>query len=153
VPLILTTGICEGAGLFLAASALVSPLAAMRPTAAAGLAVLAALRGVVWRAYLDSLESGGAPIRTLEVLRAFELWFLLSGVLAPIVLIAAAFMVPGADAPLFVLAGSSAFAAGWALKFILITRAAYNQGFALAHVPVRGSGAPGPSVKPGWAMQ
>ena len=109
--------------------------------------------GVVWRAYLDSLESGGAPIRTLEVLRAFHLWFLLFGLLVPIVLIAAAFMTPGAGAALCVAAGSCAFAAGWALKLVLITRAAYNQGFALAHLPVRGSGAAGPSVKPGWAMQ
>jgi phenylacetyl-CoA:acceptor oxidoreductase subunit 1 len=153
VPLIVTTGLCEGAGLFLAAAALVSPLEPMQTAAAASLAMLTAVRGVVWRAYLVSLESGGAPIRTLEVLRAFHSWFLVSGVLAPIVLIAAAFVVPGADGVFSVLAGSSAFAAGWALKFILITRAAYNQGFALAHVPVRGSGAPGPSVKPGWAMQ
>jgi phenylacetyl-CoA:acceptor oxidoreductase subunit 1 len=152
VPLIIVTGLCEGAGLFLAASALLAPLAPMRMAAAAGLAVLAAMRAVVWRAYLDSLD-GGAPSRTLEVLRAFDLWFLLSGVLAPLVLIAAAFMAPGAEAPLFVLAGASAFAAGWALKYILITRAAYNQGFALAHVPVRGSGAAGPPVQPGWATQ
>ena len=153
VPLIITTGLCEGAGLFLAAAVMVSPLEPMRTAAAAGLAVLAAVRGVVWRAYLDSLESGGAPIRTLEVLRAFHLWFLLFGLLVPIVLIAAAFMTPGAGAALCVAAGSCAFAAGWALKLVLITRAAYNQGFALAHLPVRGSGAAGPSVKPGWAMQ
>jgi Fe-S-cluster-containing dehydrogenase component/DMSO reductase anchor subunit len=153
VPLIVTTGLSEGAGLFLAAAALVSPLEPMQTAAAASLAGLTVVRAVVWRAYLDSLESGGAPIRALEVLRAFHFWFLLFGVLAPIVLVAAAFMVPGADALLSVLAGSSAFAAGWALKFILITRAAYNQGFALAHVPVRGSRAPGPQVKPGWTLQ
>jgi phenylacetyl-CoA:acceptor oxidoreductase 26-kDa subunit len=50
------------------------------------------------------------------------------------------------------LAGTSAFASGWALKFILVTRAAYNQGFALKHIPVRGSGAPGPAIKPGWSI-
>jgi phenylacetyl-CoA:acceptor oxidoreductase subunit 2 len=37
------------------------------------------------------------------------------------------------------------------LKFVLVTRAGYNQGFALEHTPVRGSGAAGPGVKPGWA--
>src|SRR6202521_3124844 len=71
VPLIVTTGLSEGAGLFLAATALVSPLEPMQTVAAASLAMLTAVRGVVWRAYLVSLESGGAPIRTLEVLRAF----------------------------------------------------------------------------------
>jgi len=52
---------------------------------------------------------------------------------------------------LFALAGFSVFATGWAIKFILITRAAYNQGFALPHTPIRGSGVPGPAVKPGWS--
>jgi hypothetical protein len=33
-----------------------------------------------------------------------------------------------------------------------VTRAGYNQGFALEHTPVRGSGAAGSGVKPGWAF-
>jgi phenylacetyl-CoA:acceptor oxidoreductase subunit 1 len=150
VPLIVTTGICEGAGLFLVATALMSAFGPLR-MAAASLAVIAAVRGVVWRAYVDSLEGGGAPIRTLEVLRRFHVWFLLVGTLGPIVLIAAAFMAPGAAAALSAIAGLLAFAAGWALKFVLVTRASYNQGFALAHVPARGAVAT--SAEPGWAMQ
>jgi Fe-S-cluster-containing dehydrogenase component/DMSO reductase anchor subunit len=155
VPLILSTGICEGAGLFLVAAALMPALGPLRTAAAAGFAVLVGVRGVFWRAYLASLESGGAPIRALEVLQMSRAWFLLFGIAIPIVMSVAAFMAPGAAGamPLAIVAGSTAVGAGWWLKFILITRAAYNQGFALAHVPVRGSGAPGPSVRPGWAMQ
>jgi phenylacetyl-CoA:acceptor oxidoreductase subunit 2 len=37
------------------------------------------------------------------------------------------------------------------LKYVLVTRAGFNQGFALARTPVRGWGAAGPAVKPGWS--
>ena len=155
VPLIFATGICEGAGLFLVAAAFMPALEPLRIVVAAGLAVLVGVRGVSWRAYLNSLEGGGAPIRTLAVLKAFHVWFLVLGIAIPMATSVAAFMAPapGAALALALVAGSTAVAAGWRLKFILITRAAYNQGFALAHVPVRGSGTPGPPVRPGWAMQ
>jgi phenylacetyl-CoA:acceptor oxidoreductase subunit 2 len=53
-------------------------------------------------------------------------------------------------APLGAVAGAIALAAGWHLKLVLVARAGFNQGFALPHLPVRGSGTPGPSAKPGW---
>ena len=67
-----------------------------------------------------------------------------------VALVAAGLILPAAGAALFALAGFSVLATGWAIKFILITRAAYNQGFALPHTPIRGTGVPGPAVKPGW---
>ncbi len=70
----------------------------------------------------------------------------------PLVLVAVGLVLPAADAALFALAGLSVFVTGWAIKFILITRAAFNQGFALPHTPIRGSGLPGPAVKPGWTL-
>jgi phenylacetyl-CoA:acceptor oxidoreductase subunit 2 len=72
--------------------------------------------------------------------------------LLPVTLVAVGFLLTAAEAVLFALAGLSVFATGWAIKFILITRAAYNQGFALPHTPIRGSGVPGPAVKPGWTL-
>jgi len=71
---------------------------------------------------------------------------------ALIALVAIGLLIDTASAPLFAGAGLAAFASGWAIKFILITRAAYNQGFALPHTPVRGTGQPGPGVKPGWTF-
>jgi phenylacetyl-CoA:acceptor oxidoreductase subunit 1 len=153
VPLIVATGICEGAGVFLLAAACIPALEPLRTAGAAGFAVLVGVRGVFWRAYLESLERGGAPIRALEVLRTFHAWFLLFGTTIPIAMSVAAFMAPVIAIPLAIAAGSIAVGAGWWVKFILITRAAYNQGFALTHVPARGAGAPGPSVRPGWAVQ
>ncbi len=79
------------------------------------------------------------------------MWFFAGGLVLPLALVAAGLIVPAAGAVLFALAGFSVFATGWAIKFILITRAAYNQGFALPHTPIRGSGVPGPAVKPGWS--
>ena len=72
--------------------------------------------------------------------------------MVPTIGVVAGWLVDGLTAPMFALAGLSVFATGWAIKFILITRAAYNQGFALPHTPIRGSGVPGPAVKPGWTL-
>jgi len=36
--------------------------------------------------------------------------------------------------------------------FAIVARAGFNQGFALPHTPVRGTGQPGPGVKPGWTF-
>ena len=104
-----------------------------------------------WWRYLAALESEGAPTRTLEIFTACRMWFFAGGLVLPLALVAAGLIVPVAAAVLFALAGLSVFATGWAIKFILITRAAYNQGFALPHTPIRGSGVPGPAVKPGWS--
>jgi len=68
------------------------------------------------------------------------------------VLVGAGLLLAAASGALFALAGVAVFCSGWAVKYILITRAAYNQGFALPHTPIRGSGVPGPAVKPGWTL-
>ena len=117
---------------------------------AIALAVLAAIRIWTWWRYLSALESEGAPTRTLEIFTACRAWFFAAGLVLPVTLVVVGLILPAAGAALFALAGLSVFATGWAIKFILITRAAYNQGFALPHTPIRGSGIPGPAVKPGW---
>jgi phenylacetyl-CoA:acceptor oxidoreductase subunit 2 len=114
--------------------------------------VLAAMRFWAWRRYFNALESEGAPTRTLEIFSACRFWFFAAGLVLPVALVANGLFMTAADAALFAAAGLSVFATGWAIKFILITRAAYNQGFALPHTPIRGSGIPGPAVKPGWTL-
>jgi phenylacetyl-CoA:acceptor oxidoreductase subunit 2 len=151
VPLMVSTGLTEGGGLFLCAAA-VWPLPGLGVFLAGVLvAMLAAARAWEWRCYFAHLAKDGAPARSLEILRACRRWFLAAGFIAPAALIVLGFVLPEAATVLFGFAGMMAFAAGWALKFIMITRAAYNQGFALPHTPVRGSGLPGGAVKPGWA--
>jgi phenylacetyl-CoA:acceptor oxidoreductase subunit 2 len=151
VPLMVSTGLAEGGGLFLCAAA-VSP--SLEPTifpVAAFVAMLAAARAWEWRCYMAHLAKDGAPARSLEILSACRDWFLAFGFISPAIFIAFGFVLPDAAKMLFAAAGAVVFAAGWALKFVLITRAAYNQGFALPHTPVRGSGVPGGAIKPGWA--
>jgi phenylacetyl-CoA:acceptor oxidoreductase subunit 2 len=151
VALIMTTGLAEGCGLFLVLAAFAPALAAAVKPVAIGLAALAVIRIGAWWRYLAALENGGVPTRTLEIFAACRTWFFAAGHVLPLALIAAGLVWAGAGTVLFALAGFSAAVAGWAIKFILITRAAYNQGFALPHTPIRGSGVPGPAVKPGWS--
>lgn len=152
IPLIVATGLAEGCGLFLVAAVLLSALAAMAGPAAAALVLLAAARAAIWLGYAAALERKGVPARTAEILKPFRGWFLAFGLALPLVAIILSLAAASLAAPLLALAGLSAVAAGWALKFILVTRAAFNQGFALARTPVRGAGAPGPAVKPGWSL-
>jgi len=152
VPLLVVTGLTEGAGLFLALPPLLPELTPLARPVAVALLVLVAGRGLAWMSYSTSLRNAGAPTRTLAVLDAYRPWFLAFGLAVPAVAVALGFIVTASAPLLFALGGLFAFAAGWALKFILITHAGYNQGFALDRTPMRGSGSAGPSVKPGWIL-
>jgi phenylacetyl-CoA:acceptor oxidoreductase subunit 2 len=152
VPLVMATGFAEGSGLFLLLAAVVPGLQAYAMPIAAALVVLVVVRHLAWRNYLSELTRTGAPTRTLEIFRACAPWFLVVGLIAPLWLAAPGFVVPGFAPLLFALAGIAALVTGWAFKMTLITRAGFNQGFALKHTPVRGFGAAGPAVKPGWTM-
>ena len=152
VPLIVTTGIAEGAGLLLAATGLLPALAPVANETALVVAMLAALRAWTWRTYLLGLRIEGAPVSAIAVLDRFRPWFFALGLVLPLALIALGFVVDEFRPASFALAGLVVCATGGALKFILVTRAGFNQGFALAHTPVRGSGVPGPAVKPGWSI-
>lgn len=152
VPLVITTGMAEGGGLFLAATAQIAAFRTMATLVASAVIVLAALRGVMWRSYCSALKAEGAPTRALAELRDYSPWFFVVGLALPSALIVAGFALTAASAVLFAIAGVCITTAGATLKFILITRAGFNQGFALNHTPVRGSGVAGPAVKPGWTM-
>jgi phenylacetyl-CoA:acceptor oxidoreductase subunit 2 len=147
VPLIMLTGLAEGAGWL----ALVTQAAI--PVGAPGwipwaLAATVLARVLLWRTYCRRLRSGRAPRGTLVVLGRFDRPFVVANLLAGILAPAAA--LPGA-AWLLVPAGLLALAGGWALKFTLVARAAFNQGFAIPRTPARGAGLTGDGSRPGWS--
>lgn len=149
VPLIVVSGVAEGAGLFAVADAFVPALASLAVVAAA-LAALTALRHAVWGMYVRGLQGEGAPIRTLKVFEHYRSRFLTFGLVVPMTLLALGFILQDVARALFGIAGIFVFATGWALKFILVTRAAYNQGFAIERLRPGGSEVATGAVKPGW---
>ena len=151
VPLIVGTGLAEGAGILLAATAALPALKSLGEPTAIALVLLSAARSWAWRTYRATLAIEGAPVRSLAVLDHYRPVFFLIGLALPVLLMAVGFVAPPTQPLLFAIAGICVLATGSALKFILITRAGFNQGFALKHTPVRGAGSPGPAVKPGWS--
>ncbi|WP_096704855.1 dimethyl sulfoxide reductase anchor subunit [Magnetospirillum sp. 15-1] len=135
LPLILATAAAEGAG---AAVLLAGVTGADVPWLGRGLALLLALRYVVWRAYLARLK---APAQAMAAARRLDMPLVLAGHLLPALL---------AVFGLSLAAGLLAVVAGWFLKYVLITRMAMTQGFALPVTPARGRGTTGTGVKPGW---
>jgi len=112
VPLIVLTGLAEGAGIALMFSVNRFLLLLF------ALVVIARL--IAWWRYR-------AAVRTSALVPAGKalVWI---GTVAALALV---FIPP--------LAGLAALAAGAWLKFALVTRASFNQGFSLPHLPVRGS--------------
>jgi phenylacetyl-CoA:acceptor oxidoreductase subunit 2 len=137
LPLIVTTGLVEGAGLFF----LTAPLHATGTQALLVIfGALALVRMFVWFAYRRRLAASAAAGANLALDRAGQV-LQIAGTLVPLLLIAA--IVSGAASaaqiPLIAaIAGLAATAAGAYTKYAIVTRAGFNQGFALAHLPVRG---------------
>lgn len=152
VPLVIATGLAEGSGLFLAATAQLDAFQPLVELVTVIAVALAALRGWIWRSYQAALGAAGAPTRTFAVFLAYRPWFFIVGLALPSALIVAGVTMGIAPAVLFAIAGICITATGAVLKFILVTRAGFNQGFALTHTPVRGSGIVGPAIKPGWSI-
>jgi len=113
VPLVVLTGLAEGAGLalFFSESTVLQ----------AAFAIAVAARYVAWRRY-----RAAAPSAALEAPGKALVWV---GTVAALALLP--FMLP--------LAGVAALVTGGWLKLALVTRASINQGFALPHLPVRGA--------------
>ncbi|HEY5597388.1 MAG TPA: phenylacetyl CoA, partial [Kiloniellales bacterium] len=151
VPLMMTTGLCEGLGLFLAVLALVAaPARSAMAVAAVVLLVLLGLRAWAWGRYRRALAES-APNGTVAELARLSPGFLVLGHVVPGLMLLGTLAVAGM-APVAATAGLLATLAGWTLKFVIVTRASYNQGFAIAHSPERGAGAAGLGAKPGWSV-
>ena len=147
IPVIIVTGIAEGAGLILiTTSLLASPDVWMMVL----LVVLLLGRWLAWRRYVADLTDAGAPAKALDVLNSAAGPINLAGHLAPVILIVLGLFVGPLGPWLVVIGALLAVLGGWWMKFVVIARAAYNQGFALPLTPVRGTGKPGTGDKPGW---
>ena len=118
VPLIITTGLAEGAAISLFFSSETALLGLF------GLAVTA--RAIAWGRYRAAtggvLESTGKALVWIGTVGA--LTCALAGAYA---------------APFAWLAALAALATGWQVKFLLVTRASSYQGLRLPHLPVRGT--------------
>ncbi|BAL25202.1 phenylacetyl-CoA acceptor oxidoreductase [Azoarcus sp. KH32C] len=150
LPLVVATGLTEGAGLFAAATPFLTSGAAAQIGVAAVVLLLLLVRVLLWRNYLRALRSDGAPEGSLRALSRIDSLFLSFGHLLPAVLLLVSVLGAPVTGAALVLAGLIAVGAGWWLKYTLVRRAAFTQGFALPHLPVRGRGVAGPAVKPGW---
>lgn len=157
MPLLVATGLTEGAG----ALAVLAPWLAPQAMVWLPLLLIVLLMGrwLAWRAYLAGLRSDGAPLASLRELEGLGPRLLGIGHVAPLLLVLIAVgAAGGALAALATLAlaagGLLAAAGGWLLKYTLVRRAAFNQGFALPHQPVRGrapaAARQAPPAKPGW---
>ena len=148
VPLILATGLTEGAGL-LAAIDFVTGWEMRTPVATALFALLL-IRLLLWRSYRAALEQEGAPTGVFQEFDRLNSGLGLAPQSVVIALAAAAAVSPIVPALLLGLAGLGATLTGWSFKLTLVTRAAFNQGFAINRMPARGSGTSRPGIKPGW---
>jgi phenylacetyl-CoA:acceptor oxidoreductase subunit 2 len=144
VPLVVATGVAEGAGLLLCASGFYPQLV----PASFVLALLLALRWLAWQRYLDALSANAAPVGAIRALRHIDARFRWAGSALPAVL---ALLAGLAGLPMLaVVAGILTVTAGWRCKYALVCEAAFTQGLALSRLPVRGRGVAGQGVRPGW---
>lgn len=135
VPLLVGTGLAEGAALFW----LAQPLHGQGGLAAAMVfGVLLLLRAAIWFGYRKRLAGRVAPRARNALDRAGRV-LLVGGTAAPLALLLAGAGAGGAAAALVALGGLLAALAGAYSKFTLVTRAGFNRGFALKEVPVRGA--------------
>lgn len=119
VPLIVCSGLAEGAGLALFFS--------QEPLLLAAFALAVAARAGAWLRYAAAIKNATlAPAgrSLLAVGTAGALACAVGGLYA---------------GPLAWLAAAAAVGTGWWLKFALVTRASSFQGFSLPHLPVRGA--------------
>jgi phenylacetyl-CoA:acceptor oxidoreductase subunit 2 len=132
VPLMITTGLCEGAGLFLATEFFQSPASPGMASILAAYALLALIiaRFWIWLAYRNSLADGDAAELAVATLRGINSLFIGLGHALPTSILVGSLVLPDQGAILHALAGLFALAGGWMLKFTIVTRAAYYQGSA-----------------------
>jgi phenylacetyl-CoA:acceptor oxidoreductase 26-kDa subunit len=117
VPLIVTTGLAEGAALalFFVQEALVLSF----------FAALVLARALAWARYRTEVKGEALELPGRQLLQI--------GTVAAAALIVAALLVEAAAW----LAAAAVLATGWRLKYVLVTRAGF-QGFSLPRAPVRG---------------
>ncbi len=146
-PLIASTALCEGLGLFL----VLSPLLDIPVTVIATslLLMLLGARFFAWGRYRNSLTQH-APLACQDAATQINAQFVRFGAILPALLAIAQLLIGNGTPWLAALSGLCALLAGGFVKFHLLNSLAFNQGYAISHSPTRGAGRTGPSVKPGW---
>ena len=145
-PLIFATGLTEGAGVLLAASAaLYSPPQWLAIT----VLVLVLWRTVLAFVYAYRLRGRKAPEAARPGLSLMTGFVTLPCGLLPALLLI--LPLPGSGTVTAMAAGLLAAAGGWCLKYMLVCTLAYTQGFAIERAPARGAPAAGPGARPGWS--
>ena len=136
VPLMVLTGLAEGAGLFWLLAAWQHPPLVL----AAPLGALVVLRWVLWSAWRARLRRH-APAAALQAIAANAPAIQWIGGVLPLALVGLGVTgIAGAagSAALIAAAGAAAAAGGALFKHCLITRAAFHHGISLPRMPVRG---------------
>lgn len=155
-PLIMASGLAEGAGL----TGMFIIVGRIETTPEFGLITLPGMliltfgllmRYLAWIKYLAWLEQTGAPLESLNILRAENRHFGLLGHLVPVLILGLGLFLITFPMALTI-GGLWALHSGWRIKIILINRAGHTQGLGLPFAPARGGGKPGPGGKPGWQM-
>ena len=134
VPLLVLTGLAEGAGLFWLAGG------ASPRRAGLALIVFAAMvlgRWQLWRTWRRRVATVAVAPALAAIDRAGRTLQAIGGALPIVLALLAAVGTPGGPL-LLAAAGACVAATGAWFKFTLITRAAFNQGFQLPRFPVRG---------------
>lgn len=154
-PLILASGLAEGAGLtglFLVAGRL-DPVPDFAIMTLPGLLILSfgmLVRYLAWIRYLAHLRATGAPAASLRVLSREHRVFGVAGHLLPALVLGLGLFVIVLPMALTI-GGLWALYGGWRMKVVLINQAGHTQGLRLPVSPARGGGAPGPGGRPGWS--
>lgn len=148
VPLMIETGLAEGAGIGVLVGCLSAPAFAAQSWIGWLLAALLLLRvtAVAW--YRAGLRRDGAPQSLLRDLSRYAPRLLMLDACA--IAAALAHAAWPSNALSIETAAVLAVAAGWWWKHTIVVRLSYNQGFALPMTPVRGAGVAGPGARPGW---
>jgi phenylacetyl-CoA:acceptor oxidoreductase subunit 2 len=137
-PIIVTTGLVEGGGLVVAATALLGSGASIALTLFATLVLARALAIVAYLRTLATMHANQAR----AALEPSERLLLVAGTALPLALVALAAVDAFSPAPAraaLVAAGLAAAAGGFHFKYTLILCAGFLQAVALVHLPVRGT--------------
>jgi Fe-S-cluster-containing dehydrogenase component len=151
VPLILSTGIVEGIGLFSILLVFLAPqhLAENPVLWGSAVVIVTLMRAWAWSQYRHTINQS-APIAAREALKRISKSLAYIGHGVPVVFGTAIIFNPAGINWIALLAGLLMVGSGWLIKSVIILRAAYNQGFAIERTPMRGDGGAGPGARPGY---
>ncbi|MGR8947479.1 MAG: DmsC/YnfH family molybdoenzyme membrane anchor subunit, partial [Gammaproteobacteria bacterium] len=147
VPLVMSSGLVEGCSITVGYAYLVgAQTASMAPL----LIALLLVRGWAWFAYRDLLQREPAPAGALQALDKTNRYFMVIGIVAPLLFccLAIADIVATISVAVACLIATSA---GWLLKFDIVVKAAFKQGYGIGKLrkgrpvitaPVRRKGDP-----------